>query len=338
MDTDMQDETDQYIDRIIRYLADELSPAETRELQRWQAAHVDHQALYEAIETLWQASSKAPESHVFNSQADWTSIQPRLTSASPADVPAVVIRAVSWQRWAVAASIALLIGLGISLLPYSDWFGPAMETVATTRDQHIQTLPDGSIVTLNAGSQLRFPPVFTENKRRVSLQGEAFFEIAPKKERFVVETSSLLVEVRGTSFNVSAYAGDQPARVSVSSGQVQVSTPGSTTSPTMLSTGQQAILPADETNIRIGQAQVNDFSWKTGVLVFADTPLEVVVADISRHYQIQLSLRTPAMDSQRYTGRFAKTELSTVLETISLSMGLKISGNEQKGYVLAPAE
>ena len=85
-------------------------------------------------------------------------------------------------------------------------------------------LSDGSVVTLKRRSEIRFPPVF-DNKREVSLSGEALFEVARNVNRpFLVYTNEVTTRVLGTSFLIKAYALEQEITVTVKTGKVSVYT------------------------------------------------------------------------------------------------------------------
>src|SRR5690606_4403888 len=82
---------------------------------------------------------------------------------------------------------------------------------------------DGSKVYLNAGSTLQFPSAFAGNERRVKLNGEGYFEVAPNKDKkFIVETESLQVEVLGTVFNLKSYADDSKIYTTLLEGKVAI--------------------------------------------------------------------------------------------------------------------
>src|SRR5690606_19289052 len=87
------------------------------------------------------------------------------------------------------------------------------------------TLEDGTLVWVNASSQLKFPVKFKHDERRVILAGEAYFEVAHDAQRpFFVESRGSEVKVLGTHFNINAYSHN--VRTTLSSGKVQVSHSG----------------------------------------------------------------------------------------------------------------
>lgn len=84
-------------------------------------------------------------------------------------------------------------------------------------------LKDGSIVSLQPQSEIRFPSVFDTKQREVHLTGEAFFEIkkAPNQP-FVVFANQVVTKVLGTSFSIKAYQNEGEITVSVRTGKVSV--------------------------------------------------------------------------------------------------------------------
>jgi transmembrane sensor len=84
-------------------------------------------------------------------------------------------------------------------------------------------LPDGTKIWLNAGSRLKYPEAFSGSAREVILEGEAFFDVAPKAgDPFVVHAGKITVNVLGTQFDVKAYKEDPELSTTLISGKVQV--------------------------------------------------------------------------------------------------------------------
>lgn len=138
---------------------------------------------------------------------------------------------------AVAASVAVVLGLGYLLLVYQ----PATETKARLAEispvlaidyneltnsgkaPQALTLQDGSVVTLYPGSTIRYPRQFTPTQREVYLTGKAFFNITKNPKRpFWVHADRISTQVLGTSFLVNAVGRN--ATVEVRSGRVSVYT------------------------------------------------------------------------------------------------------------------
>ena len=115
----------------------------------------------------------------------------------------------------------LAIGLGILALQVFTSSEPKMQVVQSQNQIVPDTLPDGSIVTLNKHSALSYPGKFKGGNRSISLQGEAFFQVTPDKSKpFIVKVNDVTVRVVGTSFNIKSINGN--TEVIVETGIVQV--------------------------------------------------------------------------------------------------------------------
>ncbi|MDL2208971.1 FecR family protein, partial [Parabacteroides sp. OttesenSCG-928-O15] len=65
------------------------------------------------------------------------------------------------------------------------------------------TLQDGSSVWLNAQTTITYPSRFTDEERKVFIDGEALFDITPDKKRpFLVSSRGVEMKVLGTRFNL----------------------------------------------------------------------------------------------------------------------------------------
>lgn len=153
-------------------------------------------------------------------------------------------------------------------------------------------LPDGSKVWLNAASTLRFPPSFSRLvNRTVELSGEAYFEIAKDASHpFIVKTNQQAVKVLGTHFNVTAY-GDEPIEKTVLlEGSVNIN------NKRMLSPGQQSRVDPDG-NIKVEVADLEGaVAWKNGYFLFKDVPLEIIMRQLSRWYDIEIIYKGQVTD------------------------------------------
>lgn len=173
--------------------------------------------------------------------------------------------------------------------------------IATPRGgQYSVVLPDGSKVWLNAASALSYPVNFAAKERRVTLQGEAYFEIAKNAGRaFKVITTTQTVEVLGTHFNVDAYSDNTVVRTTLLEGSVKVVTAPGT--QLMLQPGEQARLNNQTGALQKSNVNEEDvIAWKNGYFIFNDTWLTDVLLQLSRWYDVQVDLAT--VPRIRYSG------------------------------------
>jgi len=168
-------------------------------------------------------------------------------------------------------------------------------TLSTPRGgQYCITLPDGTIVWLNASTSLRFPTTFAGNERKVEVKGEAYFEVAKNEAMpFIVSAGNSEVKVLGTHFNVSAYADDKVIKTTLLEGSVEVSlnaSPSETTNNVItLAPGQQSQLDSNN-GLTIVTADLNEaVAWKNGFFIFNNENIESIMLKVSRWYDIKVN-------------------------------------------------
>ncbi|MES2458346.1 MAG: FecR domain-containing protein [Bacteroidota bacterium] len=146
-------------------------------------------------------------------------------------------------------------------------------------------LPDGSKVTLNASSSLKYPASFAAQKKRaVELQGEAYFQIAKDKlHPFVVKHGGQEVEVLGTHFNVSAYPGEANV-TTLEEGSVKVTVAGSSK---VIVPGQQAVNDGNQLKVQIADLD-EVLAWKNGNFIFSDESIQDIMGKLQRWYDIEV--------------------------------------------------
>lgn len=239
---------------------------------------------------------------------------------------------ISWNNLRIAASILLVITIGIFTKYYSDITEPdASSDISTVTkftewgQKRIILLPDGSEVKLNSGSTIIFPKEFLGNNREVELIGEAFFDILKNPEKpFIVKTKSLNTIVLGTSFNVSAYSYDQTTLVTLLEGKVNVmpvkSEASSSTEQLILIPGEQASLDLSSGRFSKKEVELKEhLGWKDGVLYFNREPLNQVFTRLSKWYGVEFDVSDQLLKANcRLDGEFNNESLETVLKSISV--------------------
>lgn len=201
----------------------------------------------------------------------------------------------------------------------------AYNTIETPRGGQYQIfLPDGTKVWLNASSSLKYPERFTSNQRRVTLTGEAYFEVAKDKVHpFIVRTESTSdgqagqeVEVLGTHFNINGYRDEQTIKTTLVEGSVKVSSL-STQNTNILSPGQQSIIGNNSFIIRNVETG-DETAWKDNVFIFNNSSLTNILYQLERWYDIKIDYEN--IPNKRYRGMVSrKAKLSEVLHMLELT-------------------
>lgn len=195
-------------------------------------------------------------------------------------------------------------------------------------------LPDGTQVSLNAASSLTYPVSFPDHDRLVSLEGEAFFDVATSyrtgkqgsKKTFSVQSPGTTVQVLGTQFNVNGYQDEPVLKTTLIEGSVKVSAGKQSE---VLSPGQQAIVAAD--GIRVLEADTDEaIAWKNGYFQFEAQPLDQVLRQLQRWYGFEIADSVP-IPSRHFTASISRNQsLSNVLKMLELSGGVKFRITDKK--------
>jgi len=241
------------------------------------------------------------------------------------------LRRIVIYRIAVAAS--LLIGFwGIGSMVWQNRQverPPQTITINTNAGMRSQlTLPDGTIVFLNAGSTLVYPSHFDKNQRHVQLAGEAYFKVMHNTRRpFTVSTvdNNINVKVTGTEFNFQAYEKDSLAKVALIEGSVQVCIQG-----------QKIKAPLTPSNmatydVKTGQVFINKINaaqitaWMDGRLIFKDTPMPEVLRQLTHFYSVDSDVQDMEISGYSFTGTFENRPLFQILEYLKISSKIEFS-------------
>jgi ferric-dicitrate binding protein FerR (iron transport regulator) len=189
--------------------------------------------------------------------------------------------------------------------------------------QYQLQLVDGTKIWLNAASSVKFPVSFQGSTRNVELQGEAYFEVAKDKAHpFIVKSIHQEVEVLGTHFNLKVYENGLRTRTTLLEGSVKVN--------------QVILKPGEESTLTAGRIEVknvdtdNAVSWKNGFFNFDNEPLEQIMNDIGRWYDLDVKFKDEELKKKMFSGSISKyVKVSHVLSKLSLtrSVRFEIQGN-----------
>lgn len=270
-----------YIAEVIALFFRNEYPRETEEkVQQWMLENESVPEQQDAVRSYWD-SLYVPAGNRTRRSLDC--VKKKLGFPSPKE--SVFTR--SWRLRAAAVLLPLCLLAG-GYFCWNNLSGKTrMVSVHVPDGSHRKVeLPDGSTVWINAGSTLRYPASFDGTIRKVRLEGEAFFTVARNPAvPFVVETEKLSVNVVGTTFNVSAYAGEEKTTATLNSGKVEVRTSSSRTFT--LEPSQQ--LSFDNRSNRADIRSVPDevlAGWMSGNLIFEYKPLTEIFRALERKYGV----------------------------------------------------
>ncbi len=235
----------------------------------------------------------------------------------------------------IAAMVIVVAGMGWLVFEVA---APDKMTVASSADErNIEVLlADGSKIYLNRDSKLTYPEEFGRNNRKVSLEGEAFFDIAPDASKpFIIDAGRATVRVLGTSFNVMTDNGHNEVEVLVASGKVLLTSADGEQSVTLDPEYVGKVSPESSSQAR--NTNINYLSWHTDMLVYDGERLEVVFEDLRRTFNIDITAGDPAINNYRLTSPFERQPHDTIIKLICTTFNLRSVGGEGT-YTLYPGQ
>ncbi len=326
---------DKNLHRIIQRLQGKLREEETPELDQW-LSEPDNASVGEELNKVWSMTGSYKTGFEPDLEKGLSRFKTSIAQTNQ-ETPIRLIERPSFN-WRMAASIALLIGVGLAVY-YSFQPGqPDLMAISTNPGEKKEIgLPDGSRVILNEDSKLVFPEQFGD-KREVRLVGEAYFSVAEDAEHpFVIDCPNGHVEVLGTAFNLRAYPEEEFAEVEVESGKVMFSRPNGEDS-VVLESKQMAILEPLKEGEEVAAIEAVDIpalnaqAWRTNRLDFRRLKMETVVLLIERYYGAKVELVNTEIGSCTFNSRYEREKLETVLSEIELSFKANLKKINQEHY------
>lgn len=176
-------------------------------------------------------------------------------------------------------------------------------------------LSDGTIVYLDADSQLEYPVYFAGERREVTVSGRAYFDVAHDAEHpFIVRTGRTEIQVFGTEFCVSA-KGAQSVTTLVE-GSVGLFDAGSGERLAVLTPGQQAVVSGDRCEVRQVET-LYQTAWKDGYFIFESKPVGSIMEELSAWYNIDYVLKD-SLRNINITARIKRyDDIESVLDILS---------------------
>jgi ferric-dicitrate binding protein FerR (iron transport regulator) len=188
------------------------------------------------------------------------------------------------------------------------------------------TLRDGSVIRLNNNSEMIVSKDFMQGTREVTLNGEAYFEVAHNPAQpFIIHSNQSSVEVLGTKFNLRSISDQDNVQLAVIEGKVSFENKVKATeeNSAILTKGQFGYLDINEHKIQVDDLAVNNYlAWRTGRLNFEDLTMQQVCTQLNRIYGIECSFSGDEIRDLKLTANFSNESLEKTLEVISMSLEL----------------
>ncbi|MES2827370.1 MAG: FecR family protein [Bacteroidota bacterium] len=194
------------------------------------------------------------------------------------------------------------------------------------------TLSDGTKVTLDASSSIKYPVNFLGNERNVAVTGQAYFKVSHNaKKPFRVTTKGQTIEVLGTEFNINGYTDDTNLTTTLINGSIKITNQGQIA---FLKPGQQSIIKQGSSAVNLDLADLEtSISWKNGIFKFKRASLQTVMQQFARWYDVEI-VYEGSIPNYAITGKVSRNaNASQVLQIVS-KLGVKFKKEGKKIVIL----
>lgn len=315
----------------MKYINEELNEQERDAVDFWLLASDENRSHFNKLKKTWELSGKLKfDPVVVDTDLAWDKVRSKLSveeKVIPMNPPSSNKR----MFWSIAAIGIILIGVFGIMQLFGDDGMPTGELadaheVSTDEIILIDTLSDGSVVTLNENSMLAHDKSFGEKERRVSFKGEAFFDIQRDEEKpFTIEMESeLYVRVLGTSFNIDAEPDDSLTEVYVKTGKVEF---GSEDGSIILVAGETGYYNKNTKTFykeNDENAEMKSMYWKDQLLRFDNVPLTNVIQILNEVFDAEVVLECSAEGDSPIVSEHHGESLEEILGVIAEVYDLKV--------------
>ncbi len=303
---------------ILKLVTGNLAGDEKEKILSEINARKENREIFRKVKVAWAILSSSKQLSDYDEENLYLKIQNKISGKKRNLIPAV------HTMLKYAAVIIIIISLTTIFYLNKQGQNNNPETtytsVVTENGQRSKViLPDSSIVWLNSGTALSYPNNFSGQNRKVSLNGQAFFQVYHKgNSSFSVQTNGLIVTVRGTKFDVDAYPDNKEIAVVLESGKVELTHQGFESFSYIMQPGEKASynITANSLNISYANAFIYS-SWKDGRLIFRNEPLKNVVEKLKKWYNIDIEIT----DTEVYNSIFSGTIKNESYEEIFRLIG-----------------
>jgi len=340
---------ERFIELLTKKLSDEISDAELKEFELLLINDDACRQQYNFFKAYWIPDEEQYSNSdlMFQRIKKRIGFQEELVEISE-DPDRFYRRRVFWRNIAAV----LLVAIGLSVVFYYQYASKKnpktnLELVKTpSRSKSKIVLSDGSIVTLNAETVLKYPASFDGATREVYLSGEAFFDVAKDHQHpFIVHAGKMSIKVVGTAFNVKSYDNDKQSETTLIRGAIEVTLLDRPADRFILKPHEKLIIQStilkkpisskrlrtitpdsvktnyaltNLTYLKSNDTTIVETSWVNNRLIFKDEPFDVIANQMERWYGVKVKFKNSIPKDYRFTGVFEKETISQALDALKL--------------------
>lgn len=325
---------------------DSLTKKELYSLKEFIYTNSD-ESVYEALELLWQ---KHQENYIDDSTKNEILQQIELKINNKQKIKKGNIRFIKKLFYAAACIISLLL-FNYFILKTINNNGNSKKIETSINNLVVRTekgeranilLPDSSVITLNGGTELKYPQNFDENNRNIDFTGEAYFKVARNEHStFTINVEDFKVEVLGTEFNVNTIynlnaATTDAIELSLISGKVKVTAENLNNQSYYINSGEKAIYNKIDKQVVIEALNNREIAWLTKKLIFNATTLDQLFVELEKTFGVTIHSNLPqyTLDDE-FTAFFENKSLNEILIILNKYYRFKYRIDNSNIYITA---
>lgn len=301
---------------LVRYLKNELNEEENQKIIKWLEQNKENSEFLFGLKDLYMLGRWEELSKKADTDNGWEKLSGVIKKQNQSKR---VFR--SYLKY--AAILIAFFSMGYGYKTYFHSRLPIMNTVMTAEGERTTViLDDGTKVKLNQNSKLVYPGTFDRKSRKVTLSGEAYFEVLHDDEApFLVDVGIYTVKVLGTKFNVEAYPEDICSYTSLKEGKVQILANNTKDEHILseLSPGTQLVYNVRTGQYRTGQVDIKEIGdWMKGQIVVKQKSLQELVDILMQKYGYQFDIQTDSINNLIYNIVLEQESLEEILNDVTI--------------------
>lgn len=337
---------------IVRYLDNSIDDNELLMLENWLDKSNENRRALHAADRILKASQESTKESLIDDlhlEEDWDEIYSHINQASPEESRARVLHFRKLRKrhqfFSNALKVAALVLVALTSVFFTLQYAPqpteysaapVLKEISTKAGERASIeLGDGSKVMMNAATKMIIPETFGANKRSIELEGQAFFDIKPDRNRpFYIHANHTIVEVIGTSFDVRSYENTDDVVIVVREGTVELSLHDDPENSLIVNEGYKGTVTLSSGRVALDLVEDSDayFGWMDGRLIFKEAPIVEVFKDLERWYDISVKYEdvSDELMDKRFTADLKTRSIRDVFEVIQMSMNIdfEIDGDD----------
>ena len=314
-------------DLLVKVVSSESTEGENQYVLAWISESPANERYFQDFQKIWTESRHLAIHSTVDEDQAWISFRQRVDGGQVVTMEPRPKRVGAGRQWLRVAAVFLVVAAG-SWFYYLYSYQPAQFlSVSSGAKVVLDTLPEGSVVTLNKGTAIHYRRQFAGTSRQVEMEGEAFFSVtADKNKPFVVNTNGVSITVLGTSFNVRTDGGK--TEVVVETGRVEVRAGDRTL---RVEAHERALITNDNLTPKkeSNPDQLYNY-YRTNAFECNGTPLWRLAEKLNEVYKVHIVIDSERLRNLPLTTTFVDESLDGILGVVSKTFAIRIVRNGQE--------